>query len=233
MIGLYSMLIAATLAARTNDYLRGTKSVQNGFFIRLLIVGCFIAPLTMGQWKPALLMVGVWLAVVRPLAGILGPRVAIWLLRMGSQGPFESWVGRPPSQLRRIYRAIEGLGGVPGQDIQTAMGNAEKKSALKSAAIDYALRRPEIHAVMQRFGADRQTLQSLFGELIACGIGGMRTGHYLPEAIAQYPRPLTFLLSWNADRSKMRQLDVAMAIIGYFDRGETLPTLEKEVAGVG
>ena len=229
MIGRYTILFAATFAARTNDYLRGTKSVQNGFFLRLLIVGCFIAPLTMGQWKPALLMVGVWLAVVRPLAGIIGPRVAIQLLRMGSQGPFESWVGRPPSHLRRIYRAIEGLSGAPGQDFQTAMRNGEQKSALKAVVIDHGLQRPEIQSVMRSFGADRQTLQSLFNDLIACGIGGMTMGHYLPEAIAQYPRPLSFLLSWNSDRSKLGQQDVAMMLLEYFYRGQALPPLEQEV----
>jgi hypothetical protein len=118
---------------------------------------------------------------------------------------------------------MQRLSEMPDADIQAFMKNGEQRSLLKAAALDYSLGQPAIQAVLRQYNVDRKGIEELFRELIASGIGGMRMGHYLPEAIAQYAEPLSFVLEWSKDRSKLSHDDVVMSVVGYFEFGRVLP----------
>lgn len=221
------VICGASILARTTDHLRGTKAPQYGILLRLLIVGCFIAPLTVGSWQSALIMIAVWLVFLRPLAGVLGTRLAVKIYRIGSQGPFEKWVGRPPSVLRKLYRAIDGLQPATNGDVIGAIRISDQRNQLQDTVLDISFAQPDIQSVLRQYNIERPAVVQLFQELTMERIGGMTMGHYLPQAIAYYPRPLSFLLAWNADRAALSAGDVAVYLMDYFEHGKALPTLTR------
>jgi hypothetical protein len=200
-----------------NGFLRGAKKHQIDAVLGIVLLGILLTAFVTFGWKAGLLamvLAFVYGALGRPVAA----RVAARLMSLGG-GRSGTYLALPPRGLEGISREL-GREVRPEDMMTELMASPNRHQQAENALLDYCLGQPAIQAVLEEFGANRDTLKNLYFTLCAAGAGQWAGGHWVAASALAYPHSLRFLLSnMQGGTSHMEQ---AYALIMHFERGAPL-----------
>lgn len=203
-----------------NGFLRGAKKQNIDVVLSLTYVGLLSTVFWFFGWLAgalAFVLSILYALLLRPVAA----RAAARLFAHGA-GERAHYPGLPSAELGRISRDL-GATHSPEEFIQNVMSGDDRKERALEALLNFSELNHATKAVMEEFGATKDTLRSVYLILIRGGAGQWSGGHYVAASAIAYPDTLRYLLSRPLnDRNSI--LEACFIMLERFERGAILPS---------
>jgi hypothetical protein len=132
----------------------------------------------------------------------------------------ESW--QRGVKLRQISHALAS----PIVDVSSLIKGASERDAAEIQLLDLVEGDRTLHGIMQKHGATRADLQTIYRMLLQCGAGQWRRGHWVAASALCYGSTLAFVLAKLREGEVTRGtpkeiwLPVAFWLVEYFGEGK-------------
>ncbi len=123
----------------------------------------------------------------------------------------------------RLTQISRKLDAPPVRSVEELFSRGASRDAAVDELLDLCESTPELRAVMEKYGANRDTLRAAYQRVAIAGGAQWVRGHYVAASALAFVPTLDFVLRHMQERTSSRNESLVFAyrLITYFQNGET------------